>query len=70
MFIEDLPWMLPNKLWFIRQSGFRGEDSNVKSEQTDDGHQVMAKPHKDFRPDELQKLKIWAPFRQKKIMVI
>ena len=59
MFIEDLPWMLPNKLWFIRQSGFRGEDSNVKSEQTtDDGHQVMAKPHKDFRPDELQKLKI------------
>jgi hypothetical protein len=59
MFIEYLPWMLPNKLWFIRQSGFRGEDSNVKSEQTtDDGHQVMAKPHKDFRPDELQKLKI------------
>jgi len=59
MFIEGLPWMVPNKLWFIRQSGFRGEDSNVKSEQTtDDGHQVMAKPHKDFRPDELQKLKI------------
>ena len=56
MFIDELPWMLPNKLWFIRQSGFRGEDSNVKSEQTtDDGHQVMAKPHKAFRPDELQK---------------
>ena len=67
MFIEELPWMLPNKLWFMRRSGFRGEDSNVKSEQTtDDGHQVMARPHKAFRPDELKNLKIsqsWAPFR-------
>jgi hypothetical protein len=56
MFIEELPWMLPNKLWFMRRSGFRGEDSNVKSEQTtDNGHQVMAKPHKTFGPDELKK---------------
>jgi hypothetical protein len=59
MFIEELPWMLPNKLWFMQQSGFRGEDSNVKSKQTtEDGHQVMAKPHKAFRSDELKKLKI------------
>jgi hypothetical protein len=32
MFIEELPWMLPNKLWFMWRSGFRGEDSNVKIE--------------------------------------
>jgi hypothetical protein len=26
MFIEDLPYMLPTKFWFIWTSGLRGED--------------------------------------------
>jgi hypothetical protein len=24
--IEDLPWMIPTKFWFIWPGGFRGED--------------------------------------------
>ena len=26
IFIEDIPWMLPTKFWFIKPGGFRGED--------------------------------------------
>ena len=51
-FIEDLPYMLSTMLRFICPSGFRGEDSNVESEQTT--HQVMAKVCMVFRPGELK----------------
>ena len=26
LIIEDLPWMIPTKFWFIWPGGFRGED--------------------------------------------
>ena len=44
--------MLSTKLRFICPSGFRGEDSNVESEQTT--HQVIAKVCMVFRPGELK----------------
>ena len=34
---------IPTKFWFIYPSSLRGEDSNVKSEQTNYRHQVMIK---------------------------
>jgi hypothetical protein len=37
--------MLPTKFWFMWTGGYRGEDSNLKRLQTDDGCQVMTKAH-------------------------